>query len=123
MGVSTFHRGAPDRGAVGANLLLYAVDSAAPAHTRAAAWLTEQLNGDHRVGIPMAILLAATEREMAEAPAAIETARETLTRLGARPFLARLDEARRVQAASSAAQAPELPSRSAAVPGDAPVGR
>ena len=73
--------------------------------------------------LDMAILLAPTEREMAEAPVTIETARETFTRLGARPFLARLDEARRVQAASSAAQAPELPSRSAAVPGDAPVGR
>ncbi len=43
---------------IDANLLLYAVDSAAPAHTRAAAWLTEQLNGDHRVGIPWDSLTA-----------------------------------------------------------------
>jgi class 3 adenylate cyclase len=40
--------------------------------------------------LDLAIVLAPTEREMAEAPAAIETARETFTRLGARPFLARL---------------------------------
>ena len=43
--------------------------------------------------LDMAILLAPTEREMAEAHAAIETARETLNRLGARPLLARLDVA------------------------------
>ena len=79
---------------------------------------------DHAMAVlDMAVLLAPTEREMAEAPAAIETARETLTRLGARPFLARLDEAGNVQAASSAAQTPGLPARSAGVPGDAPVGR
>ena len=41
----------------------------------------------------MAILLAPTEREMAEAPTAIEWARETLSRIGAQPLLARLDAA------------------------------
>ena len=41
--------------------------------------------------LDMAILLAPTEREMAEAPAAIDAARETLTRIEARPLLARLD--------------------------------
>jgi len=41
--------------------------------------------------VDLAILLAPTGREMAEAPAAIDAARETLTRLGARPLLARLD--------------------------------
>jgi len=51
--------------------------------------------------LDMAILLAPTEREMAEAPMAIETARETLARLGARPLLARLD------AAAPARSAPE----------------
>jgi tetratricopeptide (TPR) repeat protein len=43
--------------------------------------------------LDLAILLAPTEREMAEAPSAIEWARETLTRIGARPLLARLDAA------------------------------
>lgn len=37
---------------IDANLLIYAVDGTAPAHVRAADWLTERLNGDHRVGIP-----------------------------------------------------------------------
>ncbi len=40
--------------------------------------------------IDLAALLDPSEREMAEAPAAIETARETLARLGAQPLLARL---------------------------------
>jgi hypothetical protein len=48
--------------------------------------------------LDMAILLAPTEREMAEASIATETARETLTRLGARPLLARLEAARTVTA-------------------------
>ena len=41
--------------------------------------------------LDLAILLAPTEREMAEAPAAIDAARETLARIEARPLLARLD--------------------------------
>jgi class 3 adenylate cyclase len=44
--------------------------------------------------LDMAILLAPTEREMAEAPAAIDAARETLTRLRAEPLLARLETTR-----------------------------
>ena len=43
--------------------------------------------------LDMAILLAPTEREMAEASTAIDAARETLTRLGAAPLLSRLEEA------------------------------
>ncbi len=43
--------------------------------------------------IDMATLLAPTEREMAEAPAAVAWARETLTRIGAVPLLARLEAA------------------------------
>jgi hypothetical protein len=43
--------------------------------------------------LDMAILLAPTESEMAEASTAIESARETLTRIGAAPFLARLNAA------------------------------
>lgn len=35
-----------------ANLLLYAVDSRAPQHEAATAWLTAQLNGTRRVGLP-----------------------------------------------------------------------
>lgn len=43
--------------------------------------------------LDLAALLAPSEREMPEAPAAIAWARETFARLGARPFLARLDAA------------------------------
>jgi class 3 adenylate cyclase len=41
--------------------------------------------------LDMATLLAPTEHEMAESAAAVSAARETFTRLGARPLLARLD--------------------------------
>ncbi len=57
--------------------------------------------------LDIAILLAPTEREMAEAPAAIEFARETLTRLDARPLLERLEST------SGAAAAPAPGSASA----------
>jgi toxin-antitoxin system PIN domain toxin len=43
---------------VDANILLFAVDSASPFHARAARWLTEQLNGARRVGLPWQSLLA-----------------------------------------------------------------
>jgi toxin-antitoxin system PIN domain toxin len=43
---------------VDANLLLYAVDADSPWHEPAAAWLTEQLNGTRRVGLPWQSLLA-----------------------------------------------------------------
>jgi uncharacterized protein len=39
-----------------ANLLLYAVHEGADRHETAAAWLTEQLNGSRRVGIPWSSL-------------------------------------------------------------------
>lgn len=35
-----------------ANLLIYAVDLRADRHERAVSWLTEQLNGPRRVGLP-----------------------------------------------------------------------
>ena len=41
--------------------------------------------------LDLAILLAPTGREMAEAAAAIDAARATFTRIGAQPLLARLD--------------------------------
>jgi hypothetical protein len=41
---------------VDANLLLYAVDSQSPLHHPARAWLTDQLNGPRRVGLPWASL-------------------------------------------------------------------
>jgi toxin-antitoxin system PIN domain toxin len=43
---------------VDANLLLYAVDRTSPFHRRAADWLTEQLNGPRRVGLPWQSLVA-----------------------------------------------------------------
>ncbi len=50
--------------------------------------------------VDLATVLAPTEREMPEAPAVIEAARETLRRLGARPLLARLDEATKAAVSS-----------------------
>lgn len=43
---------------IDANLLLYAVDRRAAHHEAAAAWLTEQLNGSRRVGLPWQSLAA-----------------------------------------------------------------
>jgi toxin-antitoxin system PIN domain toxin len=43
---------------VDANLLLFAVDSGSPWHRPAAKWLTAQLNGERRVGIPWESLVA-----------------------------------------------------------------
>jgi len=41
-----------------ANLLLYAVDRTSPFHARTLDWLTEQLNGARRVGLPWQSLVA-----------------------------------------------------------------
>ena len=41
-----------------ANLLIYAIDTASPHHERARDWLTEQLNGTSRVGLPWQTLTA-----------------------------------------------------------------
>jgi hypothetical protein len=43
---------------VDANILLFAVNSAAPQHERAAAWLEDALNGSRRVGLPWESLTA-----------------------------------------------------------------
>src|SRR5688500_16949285 len=43
---------------IDANLLLFAVDEAAAAHDRVASWLTKQLNGNRRVGLPWESLTA-----------------------------------------------------------------
>ena len=43
---------------VDANILVYAVNTAAPEHARAVAWLEEHLNGDRRVGLPWESLIA-----------------------------------------------------------------
>jgi uncharacterized protein len=43
---------------VDANLLLYAVDRMSPFHAPAAQWLTDQLNGPRRVGLPWQSLVA-----------------------------------------------------------------
>ncbi len=68
----------------------------------------EALRGWRRMGLAfdeamavldMTILLAPNEREMSEAAAAIEVARETLARIGARPLSARLEAA--VEAAAN----------------------
>ncbi len=41
-----------------ANVLLYSVDEQSPFHHRAVTWLTDALNGPHRVGIPWLSLWA-----------------------------------------------------------------
>jgi len=43
---------------VDANVLLFAVDAGSVYHRRAKAWLTDQLNGDRRVGMPWESLSA-----------------------------------------------------------------
>lgn len=43
---------------VDANILLYAVDEAAPQHAAAKGWLEEALNGSRRVGLPWQSLVA-----------------------------------------------------------------
>jgi len=43
---------------VDANLLLYSVDRKSPFHQAALGWLTEQLNGPRRVGLPWQALVA-----------------------------------------------------------------
>ena len=43
---------------VDANILVYAVNTAAPEHQRATAWLEATLNGDRRVGLPWESLTA-----------------------------------------------------------------
>jgi toxin-antitoxin system PIN domain toxin len=43
---------------VDANILLFAVNTAAPEHNRAAAWLEVALNGNRRVGLPWESLTA-----------------------------------------------------------------
>lgn len=43
---------------IDANLLIYAVDSTAPEHRKAADWLSDRLNGDRRVGLPWESLTA-----------------------------------------------------------------
>jgi toxin-antitoxin system PIN domain toxin len=57
-----------------ANLLLYATDSNSPNYERAAAWLTETLNGNRRVGLPWqtigAFLRISTHPRIATTPLA-----------------------------------------------------
>ena len=43
---------------VDANILLYSVDEDSPFHEPARTWLTQALNGPHRVGIPWLSLWA-----------------------------------------------------------------
>lgn len=43
---------------VDANVLLYAVDDRSPFHVASRDWLDEALNGDERVGLPWASLMA-----------------------------------------------------------------
>jgi hypothetical protein len=43
---------------VDANILLYAVDSRSAWHAAASSWLSEQLNGNRRVGLPWQSLVA-----------------------------------------------------------------
>lgn len=66
-----------------ANLLLYAVDKRAAHHAAAGAWLTEQLNGARRVGLPWqslaAFLRISTHPRAYERPLPPATAWERVT--------------------------------------------
>jgi toxin-antitoxin system PIN domain toxin len=68
---------------VDANLLLYAVHEGAERHEAAAAWLTEQLNGSRRIGIPWsslgAFLRIATHPRAFPRPLSPTTAWERVT--------------------------------------------
>ena len=57
-GARAARRSGPPLMLVDANVLVYAVNTAAPEHARAVAWLEERLNGDRRVGLPWESLLA-----------------------------------------------------------------
>jgi len=66
-----------------ANLLLYAVHERTPQHKRASDWLTEQLNGSTRVGLPWqslaAFLRISTHPRAFQRPLAPATAWERVT--------------------------------------------
>jgi toxin-antitoxin system PIN domain toxin len=66
-----------------ANLLLYAVHRGTPQHKRAADWLTEQLNGPKRIGLPWqslaAFLRISTHPRAFQQPLAPATAWELIT--------------------------------------------
>jgi len=66
-----------------ANLLLYAVDRSSSHHEAAASWLTEQLNGTRRVGVPWqslgAFLRIATHPRALPRPLKAATAWERVT--------------------------------------------
>jgi toxin-antitoxin system PIN domain toxin len=66
-----------------ANLLLYAVHKGTPQHKRAADWLTVQLNGSTRVGLPwqslVAFLRISTHPRAFRQPLAPATAWERVT--------------------------------------------
>ena len=59
--------------------------------------------------VDMAVLLPSPERDAADVGMAIAAARDTLERLGARPFLARLDAARTRQPTGLSERAPTRP--------------
>ncbi len=66
-----------------ANLLLYAVHAGVPQHEATAEWLTEQLNGSRRVGLPWqslgAFMRISTHPRAFERPLAPATAWERVT--------------------------------------------
>jgi len=68
---------------VDANILLYAVDRSLPQHEVARTWLTQQLNGRSRVGLPWPSLLAfmriATHPRASQSPLSGAAAWEIVT--------------------------------------------
>ena len=68
-----------------ANVLLYSVDEDSPFHHRAVTWLTEALNGPHRVGIPWTSLwafvrIASNPRASSSRPGSPSPARAVILR-------------------------------------------
>lgn len=74
---------------IDANILIYAVDEQAPQHHAAVAWLTSQLNGPRRVGLPWqstaAFLRIATHPRIFPRPLTPATAYSRVTDWLARP--------------------------------------
>src|SRR5580704_7856042 len=89
---------------VDANLLLYAVHKGTPQHRNAAAWLTEQLNGPKRVGLPWqslaAFLRISTHPRAFQRPLAPATAWERVTDRARRPRLLKRHRLRALQRAA-----------------------
>jgi toxin-antitoxin system PIN domain toxin len=76
---------------VDVNLLIYAVDSDSPQHSRARRWLEQTLSGDTPVGLPWAVVLAflrvTTRAGILRAQLSLERAIELVDEWLAQPYV------------------------------------